>query len=509
MAAAELQVPTRCVDGFGIHLRNDPCKICYGEISETDRSLTHVEDPCYTTFHFDCLQEWLPHAAHVPDPITNTGKKEPSCPNCRGSLGETNLAPPDDMDVDSEHLDAWPDHFVLAPHAHPVQSLDELRDIVGDEAFTQIPLVERRLPRPIPYYEIPVEQPAPVVLPQLTTAAIQQADPMADFPWLVESTNAIPTTTGNPQEDFRNLFPYDLVMAGAPQHPNSSLRTTQTPTPDQATVHTLLNRNLFSLGITHYEAYYFPLPSLINTTFYIPMRATIRPVPSLARFREEMQSNRAFHDPTMTGRFLRPAVHTTEQIQEALHIQNDEAGLEVISNVILNLPYDLELEGWAVYMPSSIDRFGLLYAIPYVSASNESDSGESASGQELGEIIHGLLVDEDMVDTTQYWPPTLSATQRRHFYGDVDEWRQHEIEIAQYDRVFEEWVLGIQSAHDEPVVFPPSHEPRAVNVDDEDDEARWLRELQAFNAQQVQRLVPRQPEEVTLSDDETEASLSR
>ena len=332
---AETQIPSQCLASFGPSIysdRSDPCKICFTEISADEQSLTHVRDPCYTAFHAECLAEWLPHAADVSNEFSMTGKKDPSCPNCRLGLGDTDL-PQRNHDDDWEmHFDPRHEAFELAPNAYPVESLDELRDIVGDEAFTRQPLAARRLPRPIRYDEIPIPAPAPV------TASTQEPESFTGFPWLAESNNAIPST-GDPRQDRLSLFtPAELAGTTA----SSSVR--EMPVIPPAAVRDLLHNNLRSLGISHYEAYYFPLPSLTETTFYIPIHPTIAPLRSLTHLRSVLRQDRAFHDPTFTGRWLRPAVHSTQQIREGTVV--DESircvpgvdGQDVMDDVTVSLP---------------------------------------------------------------------------------------------------------------------------------------------------------------------------
>ena len=433
---AGTQIPSQCLAGFGPSTypdRADQCKICYTEISAEEQSLTHVRDPCYTAFHAECLAEWLPHAADVSDALNGTGRKEPSCPNCRASLGLTDIPQRSANAADSR---------VLAPRAYHVQSLDELRDIVGDEAFTSQSLADRRLPRPIRFDEVRIDQPAPVAA--IATVSTQQAEAFAGFPWTAESANAIPST-GDPRLDILELFP-----PTAPTGTQPTLNVREDPTPTPAAVRDLLHNNLRSLGISHYEAYYFPIPDYMETTFYIPIHASIAPLHSLTHLRSVLRQDRAFHDPTFTGRWLRPAVHSTQQIHEVVSQQRMGDGLDVMGDVTVSLPRDMALEGWALYLPSSIDRYGLLYAVPMVSASFSPASTPTQSTYsadedlEEGEIITGFLCDEGVVDTREYWSPELTLTQRDHLYGSqTDAFRQHEIELALYDRVFEAEVLRL------------------------------------------------------------------
>ena len=439
---AAMQTPSQCLEGFGPSIypdRSDPCKICYTEISAHEQSLTHVRDPCYTAFHAECLAEWLPHAADVSNESNETGKKDPSCPNCRLGLGITDLPQRHANDNDWEmHIDARHETLELAPNPHPVESLDELRDIVGDEAFTRQPLADRRLPRPIRFDEIPIPAAAPVA------GSTQESDAFAEFTWLGESNNAIPST-GDPRQDILSLFtPAELAVT----HTTPSAR--EVPAIPPAAVRDLLHNNLRSLGISHYEAYHFSLPSLTETTFYIPIHPIIAPLRSLSHLRSVLRRDRAFHDPTFTGRWLRPAVHSTQQVVEGTIFDQFMDGPGVINDVVRHLPDEIELEGWALYLSSSIDGSGLLYAVPVVSAcfspasTPTQEAYHTDSEFEEGEIVTGLLCDGGVVDTREYWSPDLTPTQRDHLYGShTDIFRQHEIEIALYDRIFEAEVLRL------------------------------------------------------------------
>ncbi len=497
---AALQIPSRCLAGLGPSLfanRIDSCKICQTEISSDEMSLTHLLDPCYTAFHAACLTEWFksPIAWNALDTFNSTGKKEPSCPNCRGSLGEVDTPPRDHDGNEREmHIDVRHETFVLQPHAYPIQSLDELREIVGDFEFTRQPLADRRLPRPIRYDEIPIEQRNPA--PALATGINQQADAAADFPWLVDSTNSIPST-GDPREDILSLFPPAESVI-------QTVSSVLNPPPSAIAVRDLLHNNLRSLGITNYEAYHFSAPSLIDTTFYIPIHATIAPLRSLTHLRSILLQDRAFHDPTFTGRWLRPTVYSTLQIREVVGMQRARDGLNMINDVMLQLPDEMELEGWALYLPSSIDRYGLLYAVPVVStffspaSTPTSEASLTDSEYEEGEIVTGLLCDGGVVDMTQYWPPVLTPTERSHLYGfEVDASHQHEMEVALYDRAFEMEVLNLRSGGDGNDSLP--------QMTEEDEEAARL--LQEFSVTAAQ-FIPQEPVEIVRMEDEYDEPLT-
>ena len=433
------QVPRKCQAGYGQSLhpdRHGPCKICYLDIALDEHSITHVQEPCYTAFHAECLTSWLPYAGHVEDDDTGlfSSFKQPSCPNCRGSLGETNIPQYDDDDAEDDdeteiNVDDRP--LGLTPYAWPVSSLDQIRDTVGDYIFTDVPLAEARYDRPVRFDEIVISQDEPT--PPVVINDTRQADVLADL--VQEEGNFIPS---DPSIDILYLFPDEQrrtplqTRRQTPQHPYGTTAGRPNP-PPPSIVTDMIQTNLNSHGVTHYEAFSFSVHPHGLTTFYLPLSTFIEPLPSITALRTRISNARQFHDPTFTGRWLRsPTVYTPYEVDRFLANQPDAA-----TTVIPSMNEDVSMEGWAMYLPSSISQRGLIYAVPVVSFTN-THSISSLSEIEEGEIVTGLLQADGNVDTTAYWAPERSPADQMRTYGaEIDRWRRLEIELAAYDRVFE------------------------------------------------------------------------
>jgi Ring finger domain len=438
-------IPSRCLSGFGpspFPQRTDRCKICQDDIERDQASLTHNESPCFTVFHADCLLSWLPFASHVPG-TTDTGMKEPSCPNCRGSLGESDL-PISDSDDDDEDDTEQRYNIVLPSFAYPIESLDELRRLVGDDEFSLRPLSARRFPRPIHYSDIPVEQ---VQAAPLVTAEMQAADAGADFPHLQEQGNFIPS---DPRVDIQSIFPVAAQREFG-------------PLPADA-VNNFFRANHRSNGVTHYEVFYFCIPGFVNTCFYLPMNPEIHFLPSLNALRERIHARRAFYDPEHPGRWLRnPVIHDPVTIRMALDAGRDTEGIQAMEDVrrtLFETPNNIDiiaLEGYALWLPSDISQHGIVYAVPRI----------LIAGPEEGEVISAFLLDNHGVDTNLYWSPFQPCTEEDHDellheLGSEDDVRRHEdVEVILYDRPFEREMLTFGNP-----TAPPRPPPSQTDQDE-------------------------------------------
>lgn len=362
----------------------EPCKICHVAIESEETALTHTLSPCHTSFHAECLLEWLPYASITP--LEHDVGKGPSCPNCRQALGKCSTTAGEQVEFDTVSN--------LPGFAHPVENIDEIRAIVGNEVFVRRRLADRRFAVPVSSNEIPVENP--------------DADSLADDDVVSQRYDGEDGILDLWQELNAYRVPDARQEIGRLMDASISVSNTDTAVPyshnkpiPASAVYDLLDAFHVTKGVTHYTAYTFPESEYSNTTFYVPIYPWFN----------VMQWYVGYEDRIWAGRWLRgPLIHSLEEARAVVRRYGQfDAELdlgEIVDSV--NRTEQLTIEGFAFWVPSDVcddNGRGKVYAVPWVSM-DVSDLPR----RDEGEIVCGFFrndslsheVDENTFDR-RYW----------------------------------------------------------------------------------------------------------
>ena len=326
------------------------CPICVIDYEEHDPVITHKS--CHQSFCYgdnSCLLTWID--------FTQTNVSA-SCPLCREPLG---------------HLRDSRNKIWL------VDSLDALRNIVGNDTFMTEPLAEHShglvnseyiiqdnaheaSAGDCPYLRHHVHNGewCPVNLRNVLFEADQTGQLIA-----LGDTTAV-----NAVAEFDMLAslhgePHAIQLAlSNPFVSNKlSLRRQQKAREDASR---LLYRLNSSSGVRFYEAYKFVEfdPSI---TFYLPSYPSLRALGSITELRQVVSAGVATTEYSQTGEWLlNPEVYTTDELHSRFNIDASDG---YTGYLLDNLSSHSDLEGWAVFRTDDMS-FDMLFAIPRFFFSN-------------------------------------------------------------------------------------------------------------------------------------------
>ena len=307
------------------------CPICQSDLAN-DWSITHKA--CHQSFCADCLLTWVSHS--------QTDHAAATCPLCRSSLGFLK------------------DNIPMKTYI--VNSLDELRSVVGDEIFLCRGLASHVQEAPVACEDIDLDNVDPESVKEFNVVehvrnVLNQAD---------KEGRQLNLWSSDALESELAGFEITAAFEGQDQAIDLALRNrwviNQLHIRQQQAASEEASRLLFKLngscGIRYLEAWQFAEFDT-QTTFYIPILPALRVLGSITQLRTLIAARQAHSEFNQAGAWL-DTIFTTDQLRGTFKLDTSDGQTGYL---LERLPQQYDLEGWAIFQTDDMDD-DTMYAVP-------------------------------------------------------------------------------------------------------------------------------------------------